>query len=130
MLTRVVNGLKSPMDDRTLEPGDVGPRQIRLVTRDPYNFGSSLHMFRKTFDGYEVAQPGDWIAVKYGDQLPKKPFIDMLHREELQMLMDGLYEMGVRPTHEVNTDGRVAHITEHLEDMRAIAFKKLGMSDE
>jgi len=115
------------MSDKLLEPGDEGPRQLRIIPVDPFNFGSSLHMYRRIFDGIEVAQPGDWVTIKTGERLPDKPLMNNLSRTELQMLMDGLYDMGIRPTHEVSTNASIEHVKEHLKDMRSIAFNRLNI---
>ncbi len=106
-------------------PGDVGPLQIRLMQMDPYSFGSSLHVFRQGRDGkIEVAQPGEVVRIDTNEMLPAEPLLTGLVREDLQMLLDNLYDMGLRPTHEMNTDGRISHIQAHLEDMRTIVFNK------
>ena len=42
--------------------------------------------------------------------------------EEAIALMDGLYQLGVRPT-QVGSAGQLAAVQYHLEDMRKLVFK-------
>jgi hypothetical protein len=46
----------------------------------------------------------------------------------LQGLMDDLWRLGYRPTEAHAGDARVQALNDHLEDMRAIAFHKLSLS--
>jgi len=43
-----------------------------------------------------------------------------------QVLMDDLYHAGIRPS-EGDSPGELKATKQHLQDMKAIAFKKLGM---
>lgn len=47
-----------------------------------------------------------------------------LDPQSTQDLFDGLYSIGFRPTKPIHDD---ANVNRHLEDMRAIAFAKLGI---
>lgn len=44
-----------------------------------------------------------------------------------QMLMDELWNCGLRPSEGSGSAGQLASVQKHLEDMRAIAFKKSGV---
>lgn len=47
----------------------------------------------------------------------------------LQDLMDNLWQLGIRPT-DIGTPGHLAATQEHLRDMKAIAFKFLGLKHD
>lgn len=55
-----------------------------------------------------------------------KPAIT-IHPNAAQNLMDDLWRMGIRPSNGTGNAGQLAATQEHLNDMRQIAFKKLGM---
>ncbi len=55
-----------------------------------------------------------------------EPFL-RLGQKEAQNLIDALWEAGVRPTNGEGSTGQLAATEKHLLDMRAIAFKRLGM---
>jgi len=46
---------------------------------------------------------------------------------EAQELMDNLYSCGIRPTEGTGSAGSMEKVEAHLQDMRRIVFKKLGM---
>jgi hypothetical protein len=48
-------------------------------------------------------------------------------RDEAQVLMDDLWFAGLRPTEGTGSAGALAAVQSHLQDMRKIAFKKLGI---
>jgi len=50
-----------------------------------------------------------------------------LQREQAQELMDRLWKCGLRPTEGSGSAGSLSATEKHLNDMRAIAFKKLGI---
>ena len=49
-----------------------------------------------------------------------------MEREELQVLVDDLYQMGFRPSDGEHTTGQLRATENHLNDMRKIAFKGLA----
>ena len=55
-----------------------------------------------------------------------QPFL-CLTDDEAQRLMDALWDAGLRPTAGHGSAGQIEAVTKHLMDMRAIAFKRLGM---
>jgi len=57
----------------------------------------------------------------------KWPPLVRLSDEEAQLLMDSLWKCGVRPSERGHAD--VTSIQRHLEDMRTIAFFKLGIHE-
>jgi hypothetical protein len=55
-----------------------------------------------------------------------EPFVE-IEEQEAQILIDDLWEAGVRPTGARGSAGAMKAVLNHLEDMRKIAFKKLGI---
>jgi hypothetical protein len=49
-----------------------------------------------------------------------------LRRDVAQILMDELWQAGLRPSEGTGSAGALASTQAHLEDMRALAFKALG----
>lgn len=98
--------------------------------REPRIDGFSIYVLDKTFDGtanyvtdvqittipLEEAQDGMW-----------RPAPIELSKESAQSLMDALWEAGVKPS---GGEGHTAHIralNDHLDSMKKIAFKQLGI---
>lgn len=54
--------------------------------------------------------------------------IDTMTPTEAQELMDNLWRCGFRPTEGKGSAGQLAATDRHLQDMRAIAFHKLGVT--
>lgn len=52
-----------------------------------------------------------------------------LSPEATQRLMDGLWKEGFRPTEGTGSAGSLKATQEHLNDMRRIVFKKLGINN-
>lgn len=51
----------------------------------------------------------------------------ILDERAVQLLMDDLWQCGVRPTNKVGTVGQLQATEKHLDDMRNIAFNRLGI---
>lgn len=51
-------------------------------------------------------------------------------RESAQKLIDALWDCGLRPTEGSGSAGSLAATEKHLQDMRVIAFKKLGIGGD
>lgn len=65
---------------------------------------------------FEETKEGDWV----------EPTM-VLGREEAQQLIDELWRAGLRPAEGAGSAGQLASTERHLEDMRQIAFHKLGV---
>ena len=50
-----------------------------------------------------------------------------LNRKDAQILMDDLWDAGVRPSEGTGSAGALAATQKHLDDMRKIVFKELEM---
>lgn len=52
-----------------------------------------------------------------------EPFV-RLNRDQAQVLMDDLWQCGLRPSEGAGSAGAMAAVQRHLEDMRTLVFKK------
>lgn len=72
------------------------------------------------------------VDMTFKKPMPGETFEDRscrpgLTHEAAQQLMDDLWRCGLRPTEGQGSAGQRAALEAHLRDVRAIAFKKLGM---
>lgn len=86
-----------------------------------------IDFFEKNPDGtitvvkdiiFETVDPND-MAGMYRYKAPV-----LLDESSAQVLMDDLWQCGIRPTEGVGSAGAFAAQGRHLEDMRALVFKK------
>ncbi len=66
------------------------------------------------------------IVTETKENYPIDPIFE-LETHEAQMLMDTLWDCGIRPSEGSGSAGALAAVQKHLEDMRKIAFKYLGI---
>ena len=59
---------------------------------------------------------------------PIQPFTSIDHKAA-QVLMDDLWSCGIRPTEGRGSAGALTATEKHLNDMRKIAFKQIGIKD-
>ena len=64
--------------------------------------------------------------VEWEEFVKLQPFV-AIEMHEAQILMDDLWDAGVRPTEARGSAGAMKAVLDHLDDMRKIAFKKLGI---
>lgn len=53
-----------------------------------------------------------------------------MEKEDCQELIDSLYECGFRPTNAAATAGHIDALKDHLQDLKTIAFHKLGIGEK
>lgn len=58
-----------------------------------------------------------------------EPFLSITE-QEAQILMNDLWDSGIRPSEAKGNAGQMATTQKHLDDMRKIAFYKLGIKEE
>lgn len=68
-----------------------------------------------------IAKPAEFIEITdlYKETQPH----DVLDPTEAQVLMDDLWDCGVRPSEGTGSAGAMAATQKHLEDMRTLVFK-------
>ena len=93
--------------------------EIRAVSAPWYN-GVNLLIRRGDTVGVgvtmEARNPGEFV----------EPTL-RIGRAEAQILMDDLWNAGLRPTEGSGSAGSLRATEKHLEDMRKIAFKNIGI---
>jgi len=74
---------------------------------------------------------GEVKTIEFTEKDPSSSIYDpppiVLGKNEVQLLMDDLWAAGVRPSSGEGNAGQLGATERHLEDMRKIAFKKLGL---
>lgn len=74
-----------------------------------------------------VVAPIQWEILPPEEQfIQRDPSLQMTV-EEAQQLMDELWRCGIRPVEGMGSAGQAAATEKHLDDMRKIAFHKLGI---
>lgn len=99
-----------------------------FVDKVPYHIGRGfdLRLIEDRFEGQsaKVFCAATVMEVPMGAEV--RPLL-RLTDEEAQRLIDQLWEAGVRPSNTVGSVGQLAAVQAHLDDMKRIAFKKLGI---
>lgn len=73
-----------------------------------------------------VGKPIEFALVDQADPYPRPPTMT-LDSVAAQLLIDQLWNCGVRPSEGTGSAGSLAATERHLADMRAIAFKQMGI---
>ena len=64
----------------------------------------------------------EWKDIEPGEATDHEPMMQ-LSKYNAQLLMDGLWQCGIRPTEQVGSVGQLKATQDHLEDMRRLVFK-------
>ena len=103
--------------------------QIRARTEDSFggvNGDVSLYFFQRT-DG-KVTHRAEAIQFNPVDNRhDHMPPTTRIYKGQAQQLMDDLWECGLRPSEGTGSAGAFAALQQHRDDLRKIAFKKLGI---
>lgn len=104
--------------------GDIGNIEF-MARREDWNFGIALYA-RQVIEGVNtrVAQSLNLQTIKPGEFAPPFATIDI---QAAQQLMDELWQCGLRPTEGTGSAGSLKATENHLNDMRKIAFKGIGI---
>lgn len=86
--------------------------------------GYALAIGRRTSSGLEIAHLNYEPVDDVRDPAPTM----YLNPTEAQVLMDSLWDAGIRPTEGHGSAGAIGATQRHLDDMRKIAFKGLDMN--
>lgn len=74
-----------------------------------------------------VAQP--LLMVPHKDELSTPAFVT-LTREQSQLLMDDLWQCGLRPSEGTGSAGALKAVQDHLADMKKLLFHKEGIAEK
>ena len=91
------------------------------------HFYDKIHVFARDKRGSTLAflQQIVWEAITSKVHFPEPLF--KLDHEEVQTLMDALWDCGIRPSEGMGSAGQLAAVQNHLKDMQKIAFTYLEM---
>ena len=104
--------------------GDVLPLEF-MARREDWSNGISLYA-RQVTVGYGDAVAEPLTLQRAEPNMCVQPF-SQIGMQSAQKLMDELWQCGLRPSEGTGSAGSLAATQRHLEDMRKIAFGKLGI---
>jgi hypothetical protein len=95
--------------------------------------GYALFMARRDLDGATVVPAITLTRVQRGPMFELPPAVPIMTSDEgldsfLQVLMDAAWERGIRPKNYEGTASQIGAMKDHLNDMRAIVGKQLGVT--
>ena len=103
---------------------DQGLRGLELrATRCPFHLGDGVEL-RVRERGTNNAIIANIEVIEEGARFP---VLVEMSLDESQLLMDQLWECGLRPTEGSGSSGSLAATERHLRDMRAIVFSQMEM---
>jgi len=93
------------------------------------HFYDKIHVFARDKRGSTLAFPQQivWEAIAQEDNYVAPEPLFKLDHEEVQSLMDALWDCGIRPSEGMGSAGQLAAVQNHLKDMQKIAFTYLEM---
>ncbi len=96
-----------------------------LCNIQPWNRAIDIALFEEQGDRSMIGAP---VVMKQrkSDTFVSEPTVQ-LKPDEAQELMDELWRCGLRPSEGTGSAGSLAATERHLEDMRKIAMKQLGI---
>ena len=98
---------------------------VRAMKEGIFDQSFALYIARKTFDPHTiaVAEPLSLVPLE-SDFLEPQPVMHM-NETEAQVLMDSLWDCGLRPSEGSGSAGALMAVQGHLADMRKIVFNRL-----
>lgn len=95
---------------------------VRLFLNPARNFKYDIYVEKEGRFAKEII-----FEKKERDRFAPTSAVLTVDKRNAQILIDDLWNAGLRPTEGSGSAGSLAATKEHLEDMRTIAFKKLGI---
>lgn len=93
----------------------------------PWMNGVEIAAFGKLPNGDTRVAVVQWETI--ADNAEMKPTL-AIRMDQAQVLMDDLWNAGVRPTDGAGSAGAMRAAERHIQDLRAVAFKVLGIGME
>ena len=90
----------------------------------PWAHSVEIAAFGKVMGGATKVATLQWEAI--AEHAEMKPLLT-IRMEQAQVLMDDLWNAGVRPTDGAGTAGAMRAAEHHIADLRRVAFKALGI---
>lgn len=102
-------------------------KQIVHLDSRPYGRGFNLRIIQLDASGQPKAEAGPAVFNAVVDGALMGDPVTRIDKDACQKLMDDLWYLGFRPERGEMSVGQVAAVDAHLQDMRALAFAKLGV---
>ena len=101
--------------------------QIR-ASRCPYSFGEmiDLRLFDPEARKFVRFAPAELVTVEPGDAVEIPPALQ-IKKSDAQMLIDTLWDCGLRPSEGSGSAGQLAAVQDHLKDVRLLAERLLAI---
>lgn len=93
----------------------------------PWTNGVEIAAFGKLPSGDMRVAIIQWETI--AESAAMKPTL-AIRMDQAQVLMDDLWNAGVRPTDGAGSAGAMRAAERHIQDLRAVAFKALGIAPE
>ena len=90
----------------------------------PWAGGVEIAAFGSLNNGDTRVATVQWETI--ADNAEMKPLL-VIRMEQAQVLMDDLWNAGVRPTEGAGSAGAMRAAEKHIADLRRVAFKALGI---
>lgn len=90
----------------------------------PWAHSVEIAAFGRVMGGATKVATVQWEEI--ADNAEMKPLLS-ISMEQAQVLMDDLWNAGVRPTEGAGSAGAMRAAERHIADLRAVAFKSLGI---
>lgn len=90
----------------------------------PWAHGVEIAAFGRLQNGDTKVATIQWETISANSEM--KPLL-MIRREQAQVLMDDLWNAGIRPTEGAGSAGAMRAAEHHIADLRRVAFKALGI---
>ncbi len=97
--------------------------RIRAMA-SPWGSGVEIAAYGKLGDGTMKVATIQWETIPQYEEI--KPTLSF-RMEQAQVLMDDLWNAGVRPTEGAGSAGAMRAAEHHIADLRRVAFKALGI---
>ena len=101
----------------------IGKHTEVIAKNEPWRMNIQLLLCE--YDGEICAIPDKIVMrdIKPGELIPESALVE-LDRTAAQKLMDSLWNCGLRPAAGKGSEGQLAAVKYHLEDMRRLLFKE------
>ena len=93
----------------------------------PWLSGVEIAAFRRLGAGGWQFASVEWKTISENDITAEIRPLLALRMEQAQVLMDDLWNAGVRPTEGAGSAGAMRAAQDHIKDLRTVAFKALGI---
>lgn len=90
----------------------------------PWAHSVEIAAFKKVMGGATKVAALQWEPIAENAEM--KPLLT-IRMEQAQVLMDDLWNAGVRPTEGAGSAGAMRAAEHHIADLRRVAFKALGI---